>query len=439
HQAPGQQAPAPVAAPFACLLPAGPAGVVFDARHVLVGSCLRGRRADATMARRAGSAESSAADSGRRAGARPQSAGVALRMSWWSLADARFLLAPALGRARRGATSLRSGGWQATLQRAAALLRLGRPALARPLRFPPPLPPQDIGLPRSDAPRASVVIPVHGQLAHTLECLRSLAAWPPATAVEIIVVDDGSPDETATVLPKVPGLRYHRRSRNGGFIAACNDGAALARGEYLVFLNNDTVPQPGWLDALMAVFTTNSEAGVAGAQLVYPDGRLQDGGGFITSDGKAESYGRFDTPEHCRYGYLRQVDYASGAALMIPRALFEGIGGFDHRYAPAYYEDTDLAFAVRDAGRKVLYQPAARVVHDEGATAGTDPTQGVKAFQPRNRRLFSDRWQRELAHFPPPGTLPSPAVLHRGQPQVLVIDALTPRPDHDSGSLRLVN
>src|SRR5690606_9249456 len=78
-------------------------------------------------------------------------------------------------------------------------------------------------------------------------------------------------------------------------------------------------------------------------------------------------------------------------------------------------------------------------VHDEGATAGTDPTQGVKAFQPRNRRLFSDRWQRELAHFPPPGTLPSPAVLHRGQPQVLVIDALTPRPDHDSGSLRLVN
>src|SRR5690606_21187544 len=266
-----------------------------------------------------------------------------------------------------------------------------------------------------------------------------LAAWRPATPVEIIVVDDGSPDDTAKELPKVLGLRYHRRPRNGGFIAACNDGAALARGDYLVFLNNDTVPQPGWLDALIAAFTTNPGAGIAGAQLVYPDGRLQDGGGFMTSDGKAESYGRFDTPEHCRYGYLREVDYASGAALMIPRALFEGIGGFDDRYAPAYYEDTDLAFAVRDAGRKVLYQPAARVVHDEGATAGTDPTQGVKAFQPRNRRLFSDRWQRELAHFPPPGTLPSPAVLHRGQPQVLVIDALTPQPDHDSGSLRLVN
>ena len=82
-------------------------------------------------------------------------------------------------------------------------------------------------------------------------------------------------DETAIALPQVAGLRYHRRATNGGFIAACNDGAALAHGEYLVFLNNDTVPQPGWLDALLDTFDTHPDAGLVGAQLLYPDGRLQ--------------------------------------------------------------------------------------------------------------------------------------------------------------------
>src|SRR5690606_15640498 len=138
-QPPGEQPPSPVAAlPGRCLL-AGLAEVVFDARHVLGRSCLRGRRADATMARRAGSAESSAAESGRRARPAFQSAGVALRMSWWSLADARFLLERALGLARRGAISVRSRGWRATWLRIRSLLRFGAPRLARPLVFPSPV------------------------------------------------------------------------------------------------------------------------------------------------------------------------------------------------------------------------------------------------------------------------------------------------------------
>src|SRR5690606_15044112 len=131
--------------------------------------------------------------------------------------------------------------------------------------------------------------------------------------------------------------------------------------------------------------------------------------------------------------------YASGAALAIPRALFLQLGGFDTRYAPAYYEDTDLAFAVRGAGRRVVYQPAARVVHDEGTTGGTDPASGAKAHQARNRATFALHRNPELQHQPDPALRPSPAMLHRHQRQVLVIDALTPRPDHDSGSLRLAN
>src|SRR5690606_31038475 len=114
-----------------------------------------------------------------------------------------------------------------------------------------------------------------------------------------------------------------------------------------------------------ATFDADPEVGLVGAQLLYPDGRLQEAGGVVFSDGSAWNYGRFESPSDPRYAYLRDVDYASGAALAIPRALFLQLGGFDTRYAPAYYEDTDLAFAVRGAGRRVVYQPAARVVHDE--------------------------------------------------------------------------
>src|SRR5690606_1062823 len=137
-----------------------------------------------------------------------------------------------------------------------------------------------------------IVIPVYNQFAHTLACLRAIAAHPPQVACEVVVVDDGSTDETAGSLAQVHGLRYLRRSGNGGFVAACNDGARAANGEFLVFLNNDTVPQPGWLDALVGTFETHPAAGLVGAQLLYPDGRLQEAGGIVFSDGSGWNYGR---------------------------------------------------------------------------------------------------------------------------------------------------
>ena len=353
-------------------------------------------------------------------------------------ADARFLLARAAGLAHRTLLSLRTRGLGPTWERVRAQLKPSVPAMREGLYLPPATPFAPFALATSDAPVASIVIPVYGQFTHTLACLRALAAHPPAAAFEVIVVDDGSTDETPGLLPQVQGLRYHQRPENGGFIAACNDGAALARGEFLVLLNNDTVPQPGWLDALLATFAEHPGAGLVGAQLLYPDGRLQEAGGVVFSDGSAWNYGRFGDPADPRYAYVRDVDYASGAAIAIPRQLFLDLGGFDARYAPAYYEDTDLAFAVRAAGRRVLYQPAARVVHDEGATSGTDTGGGVKAYQARNREVFLAHRREALARLPARQE-PSPATLHAGQRQVLVIDALTPQPDRDSGSLRMYN
>jgi GT2 family glycosyltransferase/glycosyltransferase involved in cell wall biosynthesis len=352
------------------------------------------------------------------------------------MADARFLADRALGLVRRGWISLRTRGLRASIGRLRAQFTRG----AAPAS-PPWMPAADIALAfkTHPEPRASIVIPVFDQWHHTRRCLQALSAQAHAASFEVIVVDDGSSDGTDAYCAAIPGLRYHRRDANGGFIAACNDGAALARGEFLVFLNNDTVPQPGWMDALLRTFDEVADAGLVGARLIFPNGKLQESGGVVFADGSGWNYGRGESPDDPRFAYLRDADYVSGAAIAIRHDLFERLGGFDARYAPAYYEDTDLAFGVREAGLRVLVQPAAKVVHDEGGTAGTDTRVGPKAAQVRNQGVFREHRATQLAMQPAPGTIPSPAVLHRGQRQILVIDALTPQPDHDSGSLRMVN
>ncbi|MDR6991233.1 glycosyltransferase [Luteimonas sp. 3794] len=354
------------------------------------------------------------------------------------LAGARFQLERALGLCRRGFASLRTRGAAATWQRVSAQLGLFAPASAETLRIADTSPFAPFALPASEAPEVSIVIPVHGHADETIACLRAIATHPPRASFEVIVVDDASPDDTLALLSQVDGVQLHALSANQGFIGACNAGAALAHGRFLLFLNNDTVPQPGWLDALRATFDAQADVGIVGAQLVYPDGRLQEAGAMLARDGRGESRGRFADPTQPAFAWCADVDYVSGAALMLERGLFEHLGGFDTRYAPAYYEDTDLAFRVREAGLRVLVQPAARVVHLEGVSAGTDPAQGMKAAQARNLPVFEARWRDALASRPidpvAAGQLPRP-----GTPQVLIVDNLTPSPDRDSASLRLVN
>ncbi|WP_417474972.1 glycosyltransferase [Luteimonas mephitis] len=356
-----------------------------------------------------------------------------------SLADARFLFDRATGLIRRGWLSLRTRGLRASWERVRAQLRRVPAAQRAALYFPAATPRVPARLATSAEPLASIVIPVYGQLEHTLRCLRALAEQPPQAAFEVIVVDDGSPDDSAEVLPTIAGLRHHRRAVNGGFIAACNDGAALARGEFLVFLNNDTVPQPGWLDALLQTFTDHPGAGLVGAQLLYPDGRLQEAGGVVRNDGSADKLGRLAAPMQPEFASVRRVDYCSGAAIAIRSEEFNAAGGFDIRYAPAFYEDTDLAMSVRSRSLEVLCQPGSKVVHIEGATAGTDTRHGAKAYQVRNQRIFLERW-RETLHRHPGHEVSGPGLTrHLHTRCILVIDALTPTPDRDSGSLRLVN
>lgn len=349
----------------------------------------------------------------------------------------------ALALARRGWASIGNRGLRTTLRLVVQRLV---PARRQPFTLRLHRAPVDVSalrIPRADPPRASIVVPVHGKLDLTLGCLRALAESGDATPFEVIVVDDASTDSTPQVLPEIAGLRYTRHGANVGFIGACNAGAAMARGEFVVFLNNDTLVQPRWLDALLGTFTLFPDTGLAGSKLVYPDGRLQEAGGLVYRSGRAANYGRFGDPTDPRFNYVREADYCSGAALAIPTALFRQLGGFDRHYQPAYYEDTDLGMRVREAGWKVRYQPASVVVHLEGASAGTDPRKGMKAWQPVNEARFRERWASRLPAQPADPDLRdvdgrAADRAARGQrPRVLVLDAYTPTPDRDSGSLRM--
>ncbi len=288
-----------------------------------------------------------------------------------------------------------------------------------------------------EAPRVSIVIPVFGKALLTYTCLKSVHLHTPPGEFEVVVVDDASPEPMAVALQSVEGIRIERNERNLGFIGSCNHGVALARGELVVLLNNDTIVTPGWLDALQAIFRDHGDAGLVGAKLVYPDGSLQEAGGIVWRDGSGWNYGRGDDPSKPEYNYVREADYCSGACLAIPTSLFRELGGFDNRYAPAYYEDVDLAFAVRAAGRKVYYQPAATVVHFEGQTSGIDTASGVKRHQVVNQSAFRDKWASALSAHRPNGVAADLERDRWAQRRVLVIEACMLTPDQDAGSVRM--
>lgn len=339
--------------------------------------------------------------------------------------------------------SLARRGVAGTIRRAAQEFQRGAAqAPMQPLAQLPDAVFEPFDVPTSPTPLVSIVIPVFNKIDYTIACLRSLAEHAADTAFEVLVVDDASSDDTAEKLTQVGGIRALRNAQNLGFIGSCNAGAAEAKGEFVLFLNNDTVVTAGWLEALLRTFADEPNAGLVGSKLVYPDGRLQEAGGIVFRDGSGWNYGRFDDPADPRYGFRRETDYCSGAAIMLHTALFRQLGGFDTRYAPAYYEDTDLAFAVRTAGFKVLFEPRSVVIHFEGVTSGTDTGSGIKRYQVVNREKFVEKWKSALALQPAPidnAKLAEGAANYRARGHILIIDSYTPTPDQDSGSLRMIN
>lgn len=291
----------------------------------------------------------------------------------------------------------------------------------------------------AETPKISVIIPVYGMIGHTLNCLKSIADNPPKVSFEIIVIDDKSQDGSVHWLRKINKIRLLENSKNLGFIRSCNSAAHEARGEFLHFLNNDTFVTAGWLDNLYETFFNFSNVGLVGSKLIYPDGSLQEAGGILWNDGSAWNYGNRGESNKPEYSYARQVDYCSGASLLIRKATFHNFNGFDELFLPAYCEDSDLAMKISSSGQKVIYQSNSIVFHLEGGTSGTDLEVGPKAFQVINSGKLADRWSEALSTHNPNGLNPTNEKDRFRIGRVLVLDHDVPQPDRDAGSLTAVN
>ena len=358
----------------------------------------------------------------------------------YTVRSAAKLLRRAPVLARGGLARYRRGGWRSLRDRVQLEFNVPDPVVAISLPSAEEIRIEALTLPTAAvSPTVSIIIPVYGQHPTTFACLKSIAAAPPRDSFEVVIMDDCSPEPAATALASVHGVRVIRNETNLGFIGNVNAGAHAALGEWLIILNNDTLLRPNALNALIDTFNQHANVGLVGAKLLNADGTVQEAGGIVWRDGSAWNWGRGQNREDPRFNFVRDADYCSGAALAIRRDLFQAMGGFDTHYAPAYYEDTDLAFRIRERGLRVLYQPASEVFHLEGVSHGRDENSGIKAYQIANAKKFFDRWQSTLATHRENAVTPDLEAHRVSVSNILIVEACMITPDQDSGSVRLLN
>jgi GT2 family glycosyltransferase len=243
----------------------------------------------------------------------------------------------------------------------------------------------------------SVVIPSFNTADLTLQCLATLLREAPPGS-EVIVVDDGSRDDSvARIRDQFPQVELVCHDHSQGFTAAANSGLSRARGDLLLLLNSDTEIPAGGLDPLPPAFAREPRLGIAGAELRFPDGRSQWGGGkapgllwlLMLSSGLPTILNRL--PGYRRLRPLnaesRQVDWVTGAALAIRRQTLQESGGLDSRYR-FYCQDLDLCLRVAALGWEVRQIPDFQVVHYLGSSIGKEQTTTQQSGAPE--LLWSD-------------------------------------------------
>lgn len=285
-----------------------------------------------------------------------------------------------------------------------------------------------------DAPRVSIVVATCGNLALTARCLGSIQAHRPQVSHEVLVIDDASGDAAIAALSQVPGLHYHQTPRNLGFLRSCNAAAALARGEYLFFLDHDAEVTAGWLDAALDVFARFADCGMVGAKLLAADGRLQQAGAILWMDGSIAPVGSGQDAGDSLYNHVREVDCCLPAASMLRTGVFLEAGGFDPAYASVEWASADLALRLRQQRRRVYYCPRTAVVgNDSGPMRNAAAASGKVGH---DRHVLRERWGHVLdrRHYRS-GKCDFRAREHgRHKRMVLVMDHTIPQPDRDAGS-----
>lgn len=222
-------------------------------------------------------------------------------------------------------------------------------------------------------PEVSIIIPAYSHLPKVLKCLASVLSTTNPMTVEVLVQDDCSPDYNLTETPLPPGSYPARNEQNLGFAGNCNAGAQRARGEFLLFVNQDIqATQVGWVDAMLAVFEKDEAVGVVGPRLVFPDGRVQSVGGLF--DAGRGPYHRFFGWEDAfdrRVSITEKVSWTTGACLMIRTADFWECGWFrGDIYERGYFEDVHLCMEMTQRDKEIWYCAEATLVHEAGSTGG---------------------------------------------------------------------
>lgn len=243
----------------------------------------------------------------------------------------------------------------------------------------------------------SIIIPLYNQAAYTKQCLETLIASTPSD-YEVVLVDNASSDDTSELLRSLEGdVHIIRNAENLGFARACNQGAAVAQGEYLLFLNNDTVLLPGWLDPLTTLLDQETDVAVVGPKLLLPNGTIQHAGVELVEN---RLNGISLTPLHRFYGFSGDYPAANvredckvvtGAAMLVRKGAFEAVGGFEESYWNGY-EDVDLCFKMLQHGWRVVYEPKSCLIHFGSVS-------GEERFRKKDENLafLLNRWTGRIA------------------------------------------
>jgi GT2 family glycosyltransferase len=227
-----------------------------------------------------------------------------------------------------------------------------------------------------------------------LNSLRSCSAN--ASALEIVVVANGTSPAGLRALETHQDIVLVRSKANLGFAGGNNLAAEIARGDFLLFLNDDSTVESSCIEKLVVTTDGDPSIGAVGCRILNADGSLQEAGAVLWSDGSTTHAGRGLPPGTNAYCDTRDVDYASANGILIRRAAWDAVGGFDEGYYPAYYEDVDLCMMMRRHGYRVVYEPRARLRHLESqSTSGW-----YRAFlMERNRKRFVAKWGPDLEGF----------------------------------------
>ena len=289
---------------------------------------------------------------------------------------------------------------------------------------------RQLKFPKYEKPVVSIIILTFNKAAYTYQCLESLINYTDIP-YEVILVDNGSTDNTQALLGQTENIGLILNEKNLGFIRGCNQGAIPARGKYLLFLNNDTVVTKNWLSDLVSTAESDQSCGAVGCKLVWPYGQLQEAGSIVWRDGSVTGYGRGDDPLKPEYSYLKEIDFCSGACLLVRRDLFKILKGFDERYIPAYYEDADLCLGIQSLGYKIIYQPKVTVYHHEFTSSSKDHAIN---FMMSNQLKFVKKWENylKIKESCSPGGILNSRDLRKGK-RILVIDDRIPASNQGSG------